>query len=55
VTHRHSSEGHDSAIVNAALGERDDTFRSTIVMARHGFGQGEYKYWSYPLPEIVAG
>jgi hypothetical protein len=23
-------------------------------MARHGFGQGEYKYWSYPLPTIVA-
>jgi hypothetical protein len=35
--------------------ERHDIFRSTIVMARHGFGRGEYKYWSYPLPEIVAG
>jgi len=34
--------------------ERDDIFRSTVVMARHGFGRGEYKYWSYPLPEIVA-
>ncbi|HEX4545074.1 MAG TPA: 2OG-Fe(II) oxygenase [Candidatus Acidoferrum sp.] len=39
----------------AALYQRDDIFRSTIVMARHGFGRGEYKYWSYPLPEIVAG
>ena len=39
----------------AAMYERDDIFRSTIVMARHGFGRGEYKYWSYPLPEIVAG
>lgn len=29
-------------------------FRSHIVMARHGFGKGEYKYFSYPLPEIVA-
>ena len=38
----------------AAMYERDDIFRSTIVMARHGFGRGEYKYWSYPLPEIVA-
>jgi hypothetical protein len=38
----------------AAMYERDDIFRSMIVMARHGFGRGEYKYWSYPLPEIVA-
>ncbi len=32
----------------------DERFRSTIVMARHGFGRGEYKYFSYPLPETVA-
>jgi uncharacterized protein len=33
----------------------DDThFRSRVVMARHGFGQGEYKYFRYPLPEILA-
>jgi uncharacterized protein len=37
----------------AAMYGRDDIFRSRIVMARHGFGRGEYKYWSYPLPEIV--
>jgi len=33
----------------------DDThFRSQVIMARHGFGQGEYKYFRYPLPEILA-
>jgi uncharacterized protein len=37
----------------AAMYARDDIFRSRIVMDRHGFGRGEYKYWSYPLPEIV--
>jgi len=30
-------------------------FRSCIVMARHGFGSGEYKYFAYPLPELVEG
>jgi hypothetical protein len=31
----------------------DDRFRSRIVMERHGFGRGEYKYLSYPLPSLV--
>jgi hypothetical protein len=38
----------------AGLYGSEQGFRSHIVMARHGFGRGEYKYFSYPLPEIVA-
>jgi uncharacterized protein len=60
-----SLDEHGSAVIGPVLsaGEceslaatygEDGRFRSRIIMARHGFGRGEYKYFAHPLPDLVA-
>lgn len=46
----------DATECRALAGLYDDErrFRSRIIMARHGFGSGEYQYFAYPLPEAIA-
>jgi hypothetical protein len=52
LLHRLISPGECGQL--AALYDQEIGFRSRIVMARHGFGRGEYKYFEYPLPPLVA-
>jgi hypothetical protein len=58
-------DAEGNAIINAilsaeecdtirALYQEKQNFRSHIVMERHGFGRGEYRYFSYPLPDLIA-
>jgi hypothetical protein len=44
----------DECSAVATLYPDDAHFRSRIVMSAHGFGRGEYKYFSYPLPDLIA-
>jgi hypothetical protein len=44
----------DACAAIAAMYSRDEPFRSRVVMARHGYGRGEYRYFAYPLPPVVA-
>ncbi len=43
----------DECDATAALYGPGERFRSHVVMARHGFGRGEYRYFAYPLPPII--
>jgi uncharacterized protein len=44
----------DTCMAIAALYAKENLFRSRVVMSRHGFGRGEYKYFAYPLPKLIA-
>ncbi len=43
----------DQCLATAALYDREAGFRKEVVMERHGYGRGAYRYFAYPLPELV--
>ncbi|HSB97475.1 MAG TPA: 2OG-Fe(II) oxygenase [Spongiibacteraceae bacterium] len=58
-------DGHGFAVIDKLLTSAecrtlvelyatDNIFRNKVVMERHGYGRGEYKYFNYPLPDMVA-
>jgi len=44
----------DQCVELAACYDTPGIFRNHVVMARHGFGRGEYRYFSYPLPPVIS-
>jgi hypothetical protein len=46
--------GTEECAALVALYDDDARFRSRVVMQRHGYGSGEYRYFAYPLPDLVA-
>lgn len=45
----------DCRAIRSLYDEGDERFRSRVIMQRHGFGRGEYKYFSYLLPDVISG
>jgi hypothetical protein len=45
---------HDACAATIALWDERQRFRSEVIMARHGFGSGAYRYFDYELPDVVA-
>jgi hypothetical protein len=44
----------DECAAVAGAYDEDALYRSRVIMARHGFGRGEYRYFAYPLPDLVS-